>query len=55
MLLAFLHEVYVVQNEAVSSESLASRLDVDAEKLQFYNLCAGSCQFEKGDVLLIPH
>lgn len=47
-------EVYVVEDETVSSESLADTLGVDIGELQLYNLCVGSCQFDKGDVLLIP-
>ncbi|MCJ7434984.1 MAG: LysM peptidoglycan-binding domain-containing protein [Anaerolineales bacterium] len=47
-------EVYVVEDETVSSESLAGTLGVDIEDLQRYNLCTGGCQFDKGDVLLIP-
>ena len=48
-------EVYVVEtNEKISAESLAGILGMDAAALEFYNTCTGNCQFNKGDVLLIP-
>jgi len=49
-------KVYVVEAyEAISAESLAEVLGVDASMLEFYNLCTANCQFNKGDVLLVPY
>lgn len=49
-------EVYVVEDyETISSGALAGLLAVNSRDLEFYNLCSGACQYNKGDVLLIPH
>ena len=49
-------DVYVVEAyETIKAESLADVLGVDAAALEFYNLCTGNCQFNKGDVLLVPY
>ncbi len=46
--------VYEVKDvETVSSEALAGELNVDVESLERYNGCSGSCEFVRGDVLLI--
>jgi len=48
-------KVYVVEAyESISAKSLADVLGVDASALEFYNLCTANCQFNKGDVLLVP-
>jgi len=49
-------KVYVLEAyESISAASLADVLGVDASKLESYNLCTGNCQFNKGDVLLVPY
>lgn len=49
-------EVYVVEGfETITSNALAEVLSVDAVDLETYNACGTNCQFNKGDVLLIPH
>jgi len=49
-------DVYVVDEaETITAESLAENLGVDASALEFYNLCTRNCQFNKGDVLLVPY
>jgi LysM repeat protein len=49
-------EVYVVDRETatLTAEALASRLGIEAADLEAYNLCSDNCQFQAGDVLLIP-
>jgi LysM repeat protein len=49
-------DVYVVNEyESIEAESLADILGLNASELKFYNLCTDTCQFNKGDVLLVPH
>ena len=49
-------EVYVVEGfETISSNALADILSIDAADLETYNACGTNCQFNKGNVLLIPH
>lgn len=49
-------EVYVVDGvETITSTALAEMLSVDAADLEKYNACGTNCQFNEGDVLLIPH
>jgi len=49
-------KVYVVNDhEMIMAEALADVLGVEATALEYYNLCTGNCQFNKGDVLLVPY
>ncbi len=48
-------DVYVVQDyDVIPAESLAYLLGVEVNLLEYYNLCSENCQFDKGDVLLVP-
>jgi hypothetical protein len=47
-------EPYQVTDKETSIQGLAGKLGIDLEKLKYYNQCSDTCQFVRGDWLLLP-
>lgn len=47
-------EIYMVEDKTILLDDLAKRLNVDAEKLRYYNACADRCLVSRGDWVMVP-
>lgn len=47
-------EIYMVEDKTILLDDLAKRLNVDVEKLRYYNACPDRCLVSRGDWVMVP-